>query len=117
MTRTTVPVAAMPEPITAPASSPAGTPKRPVDLSTIPTVAWAPLNEYEAAAVTGHSVKTLRRLRQEGTGPRFTKLNGCTVRYKLGDLWAYLEAQPKGGGATASDKAKRCAGRPRKAVA
>jgi hypothetical protein len=102
MTSTHIPVAEMPE-STAPASFPAGTPKRRVDLSTIPTVAWAPLNEYEAAAVTGHSVKTLRRLRQEGSGPRFTKLNGCTVRYKLGDLWAYLDAQPKGGGATAGE--------------
>src|SRR5215468_7910474 len=71
---------------------------RQVDLASIPTLPWALLDEHEAAAVVGLSVKVLRRRRQENNPPRYIKLNGVTVRYRYGDLQAYLEEQPTGGG-------------------
>ncbi len=77
----------------------------------------AMLNEYEAAAIMGASVKTLRRWRCDGVGPRFSRLNGFTVRYKLGDLLAWLDAQPVGGGTAGSEHKRRGPGRPRKDVA
>jgi hypothetical protein len=69
-----------------------------VDLASIPTVPWALLNEFEAAAVLGLSAKTLRRLRMENRPPRYRKLNGVTIRYQVSDLHSYLAAQPTGGG-------------------
>ncbi len=72
------------------------------------------LNEHEAAAVVGASVKTLRRWRCDGIGPRFRRLNGFTVRYRLGDLIAWIEAQPAGGG---EPEKRRGPGRPRKVEA
>ena len=75
----------------------------------------AMLNEHQAAAVLGVSVKSLRRWRCDGTGPRYVKINGCSVRYRLGDLSVWLEAQPVGGGALAGEREKRRGpGRPRK---
>lgn len=49
------------------------------------------LNEYAAADMLGLSVKTLRRWRWAGRGPRFIKI-GAAVRYDLTDLRAYIEA-------------------------
>ena len=87
--------------------------RKPVDLSTIPWgVPWALLTEHEAAAVLHQSVKVLRRQRGEGVGPRFLKVNGCTVRYKISDVQAFITAQPTGGGA--AGEPRRGPGRPRK---
>lgn len=86
-----------------------------VDLCTIPwKCEFAMLNEFQAAAVLGLGVKVLRRRRADGGGPRFTKLNGCSVRYKLGDLQSWIAEQPAGGGAATTDRARRGPGRPRK---
>ena len=69
-----------------------------------------------AAAALSLTVKLLRRLRCEGRGPRFRKLNKVTVRYEI-DLQAFLAVQPTGGGAAiAGDKPRRSPERPRKAV-
>ena len=106
-------------PTFAPAPLPVGK-TAPVDLATIPwDIPWALLTEHEAAAVLHQSVKVLRRQRHEGVGPLFLKLNGCTVRYKLADLQAFLGAQPTGGGCTAaaSTQHRRRPGRPRKTAA
>lgn len=89
------------------------------DLSRVP---WhcpqAMLDEHRAATVIGVSVKSMRRWRCDGSGPRYMKVNGCTVRYRLGDLLTWLESQPVGGGAVAGERAKRRGpGRPRKDVA
>ncbi len=101
-----------------PASTSRAGAEREIDLTKIPwNVPWAMLDEHEAAAVLRVSVKLLRRQRHEGVGPRFTKLNGCTVRYKLSDLQAWLESQPTGGGAVPGTRERRGPGRPRKAVA
>ncbi len=50
------------------------------------------LNETEAAAILGLSVKTLRRWRwASGKGLRFIKI-GSAVRYDPADLVAFIEA-------------------------
>lgn len=49
------------------------------------------LNTEEAAAFTGLSRGTLVTFRCRGKGPRFTRL-GRSVRYKVADLEAYIEA-------------------------
>ena len=48
-------------------------------------------NEAEAADYLGLSVKTLRRWRWAGKGPRFLKLGGA-VRYDPADLKAFIDA-------------------------
>lgn len=104
--------------VSAPAPADARKRDRQIDLGAIPwNIPWALLDEHEAAAVLHQSVKVLRRQRHEGGGPRFTKLNGCTVRYKLADLQAWLAIQPTGGGALPNTCARRRPGRPRKDVA
>jgi len=72
---------------------------RPVDLTHIPTVPWALLDEHEAAAVMGFSVSFLRCLRHRNEGPRFLKV-GRNVRYRLADVQSFLAGQPTAGGAT-----------------
>ena len=49
------------------------------------------VNEAEAAHMLSLSVKTLRRWRWAGKGPRFLKL-GAAVRYDPADLTAFIEA-------------------------
>ncbi len=51
----------------------------------------AVVHEAEAAHMLGLSVKTLRRWRWAGMGPRFLKL-GAAVRYDPADLTAFIEA-------------------------
>jgi len=86
------------------------------DLDGIPwNYPLALLNEFQVAAIRNASVKVLRRERCEGTGPRFRRINGRTVRYRLGDVLAWIEAQPVGGGTTPDRHDHRATGRPRKA--
>ena len=49
------------------------------------------VNEAGAALVLSLSVKTLRRWRWAGRGPRFIKI-GAAVRYDPADLVAFIEA-------------------------
>ncbi len=49
------------------------------------------VNETEAARILSLSVKTLRRWRWAGRGPRFIKIGGA-VRYDPTDLTAFIEA-------------------------
>jgi hypothetical protein len=102
--------------VPAPASAPAPAHKdvRAVDLGAIPwNLPWALIDEFQAAAILHQSVKVLRRQRHEGVGPRFLKLNGCTVRYKVADLQSFLDAQPTGGGVAPGSQPRRGPGRPR----
>jgi predicted DNA-binding transcriptional regulator AlpA len=88
-----------------------------VDLSAIPwNCPFAMLNEYQAGAVLGLGVKVLRRRRADGTGPKYVKLNGFSIRYKLADLQAWLASQPTGGGAAPGARERRGPGRPRRTV-
>lgn len=86
-----------------------------VDLTRIPSVPWAWVDERVYAAVRGCSVKVLQRERRLNIGCPFRRINGTTVRYKLGDITAFMESQPGGGGnfTSAGPAARRC-DRPRR---
>src|SRR5215469_10686973 len=66
-------------------------------LAQFANLPWRLVDEFEAAAMLGVSVKFLRHQRQLNRPPRYRKLNGTTIRYKLSDLEAYEAAQPGGG--------------------
>jgi hypothetical protein len=90
---------------------------RPVDLTRVPAVPWAWVDEHVYAAIRGCSVKVLQRERSLNTGCPFRRINGTTIRYKMGDIAAFLESQPAGGGsAMSSNPERRGAGRPRKSL-
>ncbi len=92
-----------------------GTPARHVDLTQVPAVPWAWVDEHVYAAIRGCSVKVLQNERRLNIGCEFRRINGTTVRYKLGDITAFLESQPRGGGLEKpSNPAKRDRGRPRR---
>lgn len=50
------------------------------------------LDESEVAATLNVAVQTLRNWRWRGEGPRFVKLGKRAVRYRRGDLDAFVEA-------------------------
>jgi predicted DNA-binding transcriptional regulator AlpA len=54
------------------------------------------LNEYDVARITGVSLGSIRRWRLLRQGPKFLKL-GASVRYRVNDLEAWLDARPTGG--------------------
>lgn len=49
------------------------------------------LTEVEAAAILGARVQTLRNWRWKGEGPRFVKVGARMVRYRRGDLDAFID--------------------------
>jgi predicted DNA-binding transcriptional regulator AlpA len=55
------------------------------------------LNEHDVARITGLSVASVRRWRLVRQGPKYLKI-GAAVRYKQGDLSAWLASRPYGGG-------------------
>lgn len=86
-----------------------------VDLTQVPAVPWAWVDEHVYAAIRGCSVKVLQRERRLNIGCRFRRINGTTVRYKLGDITAFMESQPTGGGGDGlANPPKRGPGRPRR---
>jgi hypothetical protein len=86
-----------------------------VDLTQVPPVPWAWVDEHVYAAIRGCSVKVLQRERRLNIGCPFRRINGTTIRYKIGDITAFMESQPgSGGAATPSNQPRRGAGRPRK---
>src|ERR1035437_5123828 len=88
---------------------------RPVDLSQVPAVPWAWVDEHVYAAIRGCSVKVLQNERRLNIGCPFRRINGTTIRYKFGEIMAFLESQPGGGGAgKACNQPRRDRGRPRK---
>jgi len=90
---------------------------RPVDLTQVPTVPWAWVDERVYAAIRGCSVKVLQNERRLNMGCAFRRINGTTIRYKIGDIAAFLESQPGGGGAAKpSHQPKRGPGRLRKSL-
>jgi len=56
------------------------------------------LTERDVARITGLSVATVRRWRLLKQGPRFLKVSGSAVRYRVEDLRVYLDQRPTGGG-------------------
>jgi hypothetical protein len=69
------------------------------------------LTEIEVAAVLRVSVFVLREWRRRNIGPRYLKINGRAVRYRLSDLTTYQDLQPIGGGGSGSHKAPQMAGK------
>jgi hypothetical protein len=90
---------------------------RPVDLTRVPAVPWAWVDEHVYAAIRGCSLKVLQNERRLNMGCLFRRINGTTIRYKMGDIAAFLESQPGGGGsAMPSNPERRGAGRPPKSL-
>ena len=88
-----------------------------VDLSHVQPVPWAWVDERIYAAIRGCSVKVLQKERRLNIGCPFRRINGTTVRYKLGDITAFMESQPDGGGHVAASRAPaRLRGRPRRSL-
>ena len=87
----------------------------PVDLTQVPAVPWAWVDEHVYAAIRGCSVKVLQNERRLNMGCPFRRINGATIRYKFGDITAFLESQPGGGGGAtkAANRSRRGAVRPR----
>ena len=50
------------------------------------------LTSAEAAEFMNTSPFTLERRRRDGTGPKYLRINQCSVRYRLVDLIEYQEA-------------------------
>jgi hypothetical protein len=59
------------------------------------------LKDSEVAKLLGQSVRTLRKNRLLGRGPRFRRL-GRSVRYHPADLRAYIDACSVGGSGIAA---------------
>jgi predicted DNA-binding transcriptional regulator AlpA len=55
------------------------------------------LTKKEAARFLSVSIKTLDRWIYERRGPKYYKVGGVLVRYRIKDLIAFLEACPTGG--------------------
>ena len=86
-----------------------------VDLTQVPAVPWAWVDEHVYAAIRGCSVKVLQNERRLNVGCPFRRINGTTIRYKFGDITNFLESQPRGGGAAKPCRLERSGpGRPRK---
>jgi hypothetical protein len=83
-----------------------------VDLTQVPAVPWAWVDEHVYAAIRGCSVRVLQRERRLNIGCPFRRINGTTIRYKFGDITAFIESQPGGGDTEASREPRP--GRPRR---
>src|SRR5947207_1160671 len=90
---------------------------RAVDLTQVPAVPWAWVDEHVYAVIRGCSVKVLQNERRLNIGCQFRRINGTMIRYKFGDITAFLESQPAGGGgAKSSNQPRRRPGRPRRST-
>ena len=88
---------------------------RPIDLTKVPAVPWAWVDEHVYAAIRGCSVKVLQNERRLNIGCQFRRINGTTIRYKFGDITEFLDSQQGGGGSKGStNQPVRGPGRPRK---
>ena len=87
---------------------------RTVDLTQVPPVPWAYVDEHVYAAIRGCSVKVLQKERRLNIGCPFRRVNGTSIRYKLGDITGFLESQPGGGTGESGNRPQRGPGRPRR---
>jgi hypothetical protein len=78
-----------------------------VDLTKLAPVPWVWVDERTYASIRSCSVKTLQNERRLNIGCPFRRINGTTIRYKIGDITAFLESQPGGGGAAVPIKQPR----------
>jgi len=49
------------------------------------------LNEREAAAFLGYTIRALQNWRLRGGGPTFVKVSGRSIRYRRRELMAWVE--------------------------
>src|SRR5690242_4856007 len=87
-----------------------------VDLSRVPAVPWAWVDERVYAAIRGCSVKVLQNERRLNIGCQFRRINGTTIRYKFGDITAFLDSQPGGGAGAPAIRQGGRPGRPRRSA-
>src|ERR1017187_7450598 len=88
-----------------------------VDLTQVPAVPWAWVTEHTYAALRACSAKTLQNERRLNIGCPFKRVNGTSIRYRIGDVTTFLESQPGGGGAAPpSNQHRRGAGRPHRSA-
>jgi len=66
-------------------------------MKTVSTSLEALITEHDVARISGMSVASVRRWRLLRQGPKYLKI-GAAVRYKQGDLSAWLASRPYGGG-------------------
>lgn len=53
------------------------------------------LTEKQAAPPLGVKIRTLQEWRMTGRGPAFVRLSARAIRYRVGDLLAFMEARVK----------------------
>ena len=74
-----------------------GPPERPefgvAAMGAIPIHPAALLNEEQAAALLGLSVKTLQAWRVRGQGPDFVRISGRIVRYEVQAVQRFIASQ------------------------
>ena len=68
---------------------------------------WQMVDERAVALLTGRTIKAIQHDRSKGVGIPFKKLNGATVRYKVGNILDWLDSQPSGGSRTAEHGKRR----------
>ncbi len=51
------------------------------------------MDEHKAAEFLGYSVRALQNWRVRGGGPRFVKVSARSIRYRLSDLIAWMDAR------------------------
>lgn len=51
------------------------------------------LDEREAAALLGFTTRFLQNRRLRGDGPKFVRVSGSAIRYRLSDLHEWIEAR------------------------
>lgn len=49
------------------------------------------INEKEAAAFLGYTVRALQNWRLRGGGPKFIKVSARSIRYRRRDLYTWIE--------------------------
>lgn len=66
-------------------------------IGNIATIEPLAVREYDAAAMLGVSISTLKTWRTEGTGPRYRRLSRRTVVYPVAELKSWLLSDLEGG--------------------
>jgi hypothetical protein len=103
--------------VRSPAASGINRASRTVDLTLVPPASWAWVDERVYAAIRGCSVKVLQNERRLNIGCPFRRVNGTTIRYKMGDIAAFMDAQPGGGGSVKPiGSPVHSPGKPRKSI-
>ncbi len=56
------------------------------------------LSPLRAADIIGVSERTLKKMREEGIGPKYLKVSTRKIRYRSGDIFEWLESRVIGNG-------------------